>query len=442
MHASPYRTTTDPAAKDSHDLPPVPYPMHAALLRLAALAPQLGSGRGRRIAVAARRQVMEAVAAATACGVTQKQACAAAGISDHTLRLWRRQEARGQNFDHRECNRGPRPHAGLGAEIRAQRRAALLEKRFARRSVREIGLTLRDEGRYLGSISTLRRELRRMDAERQAKEQMQRELDSAGATASCRTARFTYALAPNMLWSMDFTLLKLRDGSRCRLCVVMDVYDRCVLAWQVQACLPDKEADVAAAAAMAAAVLRAALKKILGRRLASTLLQLRTDCSRAWQHPAFIAALQGTRIAHSFSRHLNPRDNTHSERLWRTLLEWCGYPARGCNSVQAARRWVRRALHSYNTEHHHSALMDLTPLQYRRGEQHRIFARHRKAMAAILEGTPLARHLRTEQDDCSRRPRPARLRICRETTESFSRRTRERQQWNAERAASRRRRKR
>ena len=433
MQDTPNHTPAAPAAKDSHMPTAIPYHIHAALLKLATTVPRLGRGRGRSIAAAVRRQVMAAVKEAMAAGVTQREACAVAGISDRTLRLWRRQEAQGQNFDHRGLYRGvTRPNAGLGAAVRALRRAVLREPRFAKRSLCEVRLILCDEGLHVGSLSTLYRDLQKMRAEELA-------LTEAAAPAPAAGGRFFYALAPNMLWSMDFTLFDLRGGGSCRLCVVMDVYDRCALAWQVQACLEDPEADKAAAASQAAEVLRPTLETELGDQLATCLLQLRTDGSGAWQHPNFTAALEGTRIVHSLSRHLNPRDNAHSERLWRTLKEGYGCPRRGFSSVRAAQRWAERALRSYNEQHHHSALLGLTPQQYRRGERHAILTRRHEVQAAVLEGTPLARRLHSLEDYLSRQPRPARLRICDETPESFSRRARERQRWLAERAASRRR---
>ena len=425
-----------PAAQDSHEPPPVPHHTHEALMRLAAISPLLRGGSGRSIGPELRRQALAAVAEAGTSGVSQQAACAALGINSRSLRRWRGLERQGQNFDHRTRAPSSRPNAGLGALIRAQRRAVLQDKRFSGRSPREIVLTLMDEGRYVGSVATIYRERHKMRAE--AAEQARLAASAAPVAGPC--ARYVYATAPNMLWSMDFTLLRLCNGSFCRMCTLMDVYDRVALAWEVGACLADRDADIASAASLAGGVFSHALETQLGDQLASALLLLRTDCSPAWRHPEFIAALQGTRVAHTCSRLLNPRDNAHSERLWRTILYWYGYPERGCSSVQAARQWGTRALRCYNEEHHHSALMGLTPLQYRRGEQSVILTRRNEVRTAVLTGTPLERyaHGGSNRKDCQ--PLPARLRICAETEESFSRRARERQHYLAERAASRRRR--
>ena len=431
--------TTDTArvpaadAKDSQKKPTSASPArprYEVLLELSATVHRqlLLLCSGGRISAGLRELTVEAVGQAVAAGLPTRDACTAVGICERTYQRWRRLQEAGQNFDHRSCT----AHPPSRADLRAQRLEVLADPRHAGMSAYQLVMTLYDQGRYVGSVSTVYREMRRMREAARAARRSPPPDDWRNAF---------YPSGSNQLWSMDFTELPLYGGFCCRLCVLMDVYDRYAAAVQVAECVPgDTGADIASAATLAGSTFTTAMHAQLGSKAADTPLMLRTDCSSAWKHPNFLAALKGTSVHHTCSRHLHPTDNALSERLWETLKSY-DLPRRGFSSLQAARRWAAHAVRRYNEEHHHSSLMGLTPLQYRRGEQAAILARRRRTQAASPGGT-------SQEEENARggdalkgcRPRPGRLRMCTETAESSDRRMRKLQRLRDQRRARRRKR--
>ncbi len=61
-------------------------------------------------------------------------------------------------------------------------------------------------------------------------------------------------------------------------------------------------------------------------------------------------------------------NNGFSEALFRTVKFRPGYPAEGFASLSAAREWMQAFVHWYNTEHRHSALRYVTPVQRHSGQ--------------------------------------------------------------------------
>ena len=70
----------------------------------------------------------------------------------------------------------------------------------------------------------------------------------------------------------------------------------------------------------------------------------------------------------SFSRPGVSDDNAQVEAFFRTLKYRPGYPAKGFQTLEAARQWVCSFVGWYNFEHRHSAIKFVTPAQRHRGE--------------------------------------------------------------------------
>ena len=86
------------------------------------------------------------------------------------------------------------------------------------------------------------------------------------------------------------------------------------------------------------------------------------------------AKLEALGVTPSYSRPRVSNDNPYSESLFRTCKYWPAYPAHGFDSIETARKWLRKFVWWYNEEHLHSAIRFVTPGQ-----------RHRMEDAAILE---------------------------------------------------------
>lgn len=390
-----------------------------AMSTLACTAPRLRGDRGRQTPVEQRRAAVQALDAAIAAGAPVTACCAVVGISRSTYRRWQARLQEDEGGDRRALAHPVPPHAGLGAQCREARRDVLCQPCFAALSPGDIVAVLADAGIYLGSVSTFYRERRRLREEQKAAARAQAQGGPCPATV-CATAS-------NQIWAMDFTLLPLRGGRWCRLCALLDIYDRCVLAWQVRACQADSAADLEAAASQAAEVLRTAIMQELGDAAATRPLLLRTDCGAEWRQRVFCEVMEGTAICHTLSRHLHPNDNPHIERIWHTFKSHPDFPRHGFASVEAARQWVEYVLEQYHELHHHAALMGLTPHQYRSGQLAEVLSRRQVLLRCARAAAPQAFH-GTEESGCQAcSPRPAQLRVCEETEQSRQRRQRQRQ---------------
>jgi hypothetical protein len=80
-----------------------------------------------------------------------------------------------------------------------------------------------------------------------------------------------------------------------------------------------------------------------------------------------LATMQALGVVPSFSRPGVSDDNPFVEALFRTLKYRPEYPSRPFASIDAARAWVERFVHWYNTCHLHSAIGFVTPEQRHQG---------------------------------------------------------------------------
>lgn len=117
------------------------------------------------------------------------------------------------------------PPNALSAEERDELIKVLNCEEFRDKSVRQVWAALLDRGVYLASPSTMYRELR---ARRQVRERR------AQARHAAKKKPQLQARAPNEIWSWDIT--KLQGPTRGKffdLYVVIDIFSRCVVHWEL-----------------------------------------------------------------------------------------------------------------------------------------------------------------------------------------------------------------
>jgi transposase InsO family protein len=208
-------------------------------------------------------------------------------------------------------------------------------------SPKQIVPRLADEGRYLGSESTLYRLLRA--------EGMMKHRGRAKAPVKRPKAEHS-ATGPHQLWSWDITYMRaVVPGTFFYLYLVLDVWSRKIVGWEVH----EHENDDLSSALM----LRIA--KELGISLAR--LVLHSDNGGPMKGATMVATLQNLGVIQSFSRPSVSDDNPYSEALFRTMKYKPGYPAKPFETVEEARVWVAEFVRWYNTEHLHSAIRYVTP---------------------------------------------------------------------------------
>ena len=305
-----------------------------------------------------RRHIMDVIQEAQQAGASRGHACQEVELSVRTYQRW----LQGGELSHDQRPTAERcPPAN---KLTSQEREHILQicNQPAYQSVppSQIVPALADTGVYVASESTFYRVLR-------AAAQVQPR-GKARAPRQVTKPTGYQATVPNQLWSWDITWLPTTMlGLFFRLYVVLDIYSRKIVAWEVY----DTET-----AEHAAEVIR---KACLVEGVRREQLVLHSDNGAPMKGATMLATLQRLGIVPSFSRPSVSDDNPYSESLFRTLKYTPAYPAKPFGSITAAREWVHTFVQWYNTRHRHSGLRFVTPEERHEGREQEIFA-HRQAL--------------------------------------------------------------
>lgn len=240
-----------------------------------------------------------------------------------------------------------RHHRALTNQERLNVLAELNSERFMELSPRQVEAAMLDEGQYICSASTMYRILR--------SENMVKERRDQARHPKYKQPELL-ATAPNMVWSWDITKLKGPNKfSYYCLYVVLDIYSRRVVAWQVA----ERESAELAVDMFLAAALREGIK---GNQLC-----IHADRGSAMTSNQVSALLLDLQIAKSHSRPHVSNDNPFSESCFKTLKSCPKFPAR-FGSIEDANHFCAVFFEYYNRFHHHSGIMMLTPETVHFGE--------------------------------------------------------------------------
>jgi len=296
--------------------------------------------------------ILDAVAVAVRAGARLVAACSLIGISARTVERWR---ARPEGEDQR---RGPRhvPRNALTASEQAKVVAVMTSPRYAGMSPKQVVPRLADEGQYLASESTMYRLQRQLGVRAH-----RRSTPRAHVTRAKSVHRATRS---NQVWSWDITWLPTTvRGRYVFLYLIMDVWSRRIVGWQVHA----REGADEAAALMC--------RTCDENGLDPKGLVLHSDNGKPMRGSTMLATLQWLGVVPSFSRPHVSDDNPYSEALFRTLKYAPAYPRLPFADVAAARAWVQRFVAWYNGEHRHSGIRFVTPDERHFGVEEAILAR-------------------------------------------------------------------
>lgn len=288
-------------------------------------------------------------------GARRYKACAVLHLSVRTLQRW--EEENGLEDKRKDVKRTP------GNKLTGQEREQILvlcnEEKYRSLPPSQMVPMLADEGYYLASESSFYRVLRDADqANRRGR---------ANAPRKVSRPKGYKATAPNQVWSWDITYLGASIvGMFFRLYLVMDVYSRKIVGWEVH------ESELAAHASV---LIR---KACLAEGIAGKDLVLHADNGSPMKGASMLATLQRLGVIPSFSRPSVSDDNPYSEALFRTLKYTPAYPSKPFDSLDEARAWVHRFVQWYNVEHHHSALKFVTPAERHNGKEEVILKQRRQ----------------------------------------------------------------
>ena len=185
------------------------------------------------------------------------------------------------------------------------------------------------------------------------------------------------ATLANQVWSWDITYLPTAvRGQFYRLYMVMDIYSRKIVGWEVHG---------EELAAHAADLIDKTCRR---ERIAKDQLVLHADNGSPMKGATMLATLQRLGVVPSFSRPCVSDDNPYSEALFRTLKYTPAYPAGAFADIAAARAWVDRFVTWYNHEHRHSAIRFVTPAQRHAGNDRILLAARTQVYQAARQRHP------------------------------------------------------
>lgn len=310
------------------------------------------------IALEDRRSLALNIEVAQGAGARVHKACEVAGITVRTLQRWKADDGTGLcSGDGRPQAVRPMPCHALTQAEREQVLQVANEARFADVPPARIVPMLADEGVYIASESSFARILgeKGQNAHR----------GRARAPRPMRPPTTHVASAPREVWCWDMTYLPTQViGRWCYLYLILDLYSRKIIGWEVH------DSDEAHHAAHL--VKRAALSEGLAALPIKPVLH--GDNGVTLKATTVLAMLDWLGVKRSYSRPRVSDDNAFAESLFRTAKYRPQFPARGFADLESAREWAAAFVRWYNHEHRHSAIGYVTPAQRHAGDDQSILA--------------------------------------------------------------------
>lgn len=291
-----------------------------------------------------RKAIIGWIDEAVAAGARQSEACKMIELSAKTLQRWRQPL-------HTHDKRLTPIHSPENKLSEAEREVILKviqEPEYASLPPQKIVATLADKGIYLASESTLYRLLHEHN--------QQHHREKSKPHGHTHKPKVCVATKPNTVYSWDITYMSTDiKGLFFYLYLVMDIYSRKIVGWQVH---------TNEASALAADLMRDICRQ---ENIPRQQVILHSDNGSPMKGATLLATLQELGVMPSFSRPSVSNDNPYSESLFRTLKYRPEYPEKPFVDLASARVWVGAFVRWYNEEHQHSAIKYVTPAQRHAG---------------------------------------------------------------------------
>ena len=251
----------------------------------------------------------------------------------------------------------PKAQRGSPRRLCEEERAALLNlllsERFVDASPRQVYAQLLQEGAYHASYRTMYRLLHEHQAVCERRKVRRH---------PAYTKPELKATGPNQVWTWDITYLKTPVRGRFYyLYVVIDIYSRYVVGWM----LADRECQY-----LAHKLLKETCRKY---NIAPNQLTIHADRGGPMKSQSVAQLLLELQVTRSHSRPRVSNDNPYSEAGFKTMKYSAYFPERFATQEEA-QTFCQDYFVRYNTCHHHTALVLLTPEQVHFGEALHILA--------------------------------------------------------------------
>jgi transposase InsO family protein len=299
-----------------------------------------------------RKEIIGLIEEAQQAGARQSEACDCIGITAKTIQRWKQAD----NEQDGRIEAKHTPANKLTEEERQQMITFVNDPDHADLPMNKLVPKLADKGIYIASESSFYRLLK-------AEKLLQHRQKSKPAR-QIKKPRALVATGANQLYSWDITYLPTSvKGIFLYLYLVMDIYSRKIVGWQVY----DNESSALAAELMTDICQREGVER--------NQVILHSDNGSPMKGATMLATLQELGVVPSFSRPSVSNDNPYSESLFRTLKYRPEYPEKPFSGLATARDWVSYFVDWYNKEHLHSNLKFVTPEQRHKGQDEAILKR-------------------------------------------------------------------
>jgi transposase InsO family protein len=263
-----------------------------------------------------RCKCVELIKEAINAGARCKNACKELGVCLRTYQRWTHEGS--VKTDGRGNARRPEPVNKLNQEEREKILEICAREEYRSLPPSQIVPTLADKDTYIASESSFYRILK------QANQLSHR--GKAQAPRKVSRPKEYKATGPNQVWSWDITYMASTiTGIFYRLYLVMDIYSRKIVGWEIH------ENETAEHASL---LIR---KACLAEGIREKGLVLHSDNGSPMKGATMLATLQRLGVVPSFSRPSVSDDNPYSESLFRTLKYTPAYPSKPFENLEAAR---------------------------------------------------------------------------------------------------------
>lgn len=301
-------------------------------------------------------------------GAPRYKAAALMNISERSLRRWRAENGAVLEDQRPLAKPAVQKHALTDAE-----EAAILaicnQEEYQSLPPSQIVPLLADRGVYLASESTFYRVLNKHD------QGSHRGHAKAPRKVTPPTS-FT-ATGPNQVWTWDISYCpSLVRGQHWYLYLILDIYSRKIVAWEVHG----KESGVLARQLVDRALLR--------EGCVQNPPVLHSDNGAPMKSYVLKARLAELGMLMSYNRPRVSNDNPFSESMFRTVKYCPAWPAKGFASLTAVREWMLAFEQGYNEQHLHSGINFVTPAARHRGDDQSLLANRTKVYEGAKRQNP------------------------------------------------------
>lgn len=185
------------------------------------------------------------------------------------------------------------------------------------------------------------------------------------------------ATGPNQVYTWDISYMPSAvKGQHWYLYLVLDIYSRKIVAWEVHDCESGKYA-----------------KKLIERALVREKCLdnppvLHSDNGAPMTSYTLRSRLGELGMLMSYSRPRVSNDNPYSEAAFRTVKYCPKWPSKGFKSIEHAREWMLEFEYAYNEIHLHSGINFVTPGARHRGEDKAILEQRERVYQAAKAKHP------------------------------------------------------